>query len=138
MRVVGDKLVPALPLLYSLNEQTYTMRQSVKTPDRVFIGHGDDVGSMRWDGHQWIDEGRLPNTVFEARTLAEDAKGVLWVGGAKGKVLRVTVAPSGMRDSKAEVISGEQGIPNGVTTVSFALGNVYVAGRSRKEHLSLG
>ncbi len=126
MRVVGDKLVPALPLLYSLNEQTYTMRQSVKTPDRVFIGHGDDVGSMRWDGHQWIDEGRLPNTVFEARTLAEDANGVLWVGGAKGKVLRVTVAPSGMRDAKAEVISGDQGIPNGVTTVSFALGNVYV------------
>ncbi len=125
MRVVGDKLVPALPSLYSLNEQTYTMRQSVKTPDRVFIGHGDDVGSMRWDGHQWIDEGRLPNTVFESRTLAEDANGILWVGGAKGKVLRVTVAPSGMRDSKAEVISAAEGIPNGVTTVSFALGNVY-------------
>ena len=118
MRVVGDKLVPALPLLYSLNEQTYTMRQSVKTPDRVFIGHGDDVGSMRWDGHQWIDEGRLPNTVFEARTLAEDAKGVFWVRGQKVRCFASTVAPSGMRDSKAQVISREQGIPDGATTVS--------------------
>ncbi len=51
--------------LHSLSEQVYTMRQSTKTPNRVFIGHGDGVASMRWDGHQWIDEGRLPNTIFE-------------------------------------------------------------------------
>ena len=124
-KVEGNALVPALPLLHSLSEQVYTTRQSTKTPNRVFIGHGDGVASMRWDGHQWIDEGRLPNTIFEVRTIAEDADGKLWVGGTKGKVLRITVAPTGMRDSKAEVISSKEGLPSGLTGVSFAFGNLY-------------
>jgi len=125
MRVEGNSLVPALPSLHSLNEQVYVMRQSTKAPDRVFIGHGDGVSSMRWDGHQWIDEGRLPNTVFEVRSLVEDGDGAIWVGGTKGKVLRISVAPTGMRDSKAEVIAGKEGLPNSLTAVSFAFGNLY-------------
>ena len=69
----GDTLVPAMPSVHGLNEQTYFVSQSRKTPSRVFIGHSDGVGSMRWDGQAWIDEGRLPNTVYEARGLVEDA-----------------------------------------------------------------
>ena len=125
MRVEGNNLVPALPSLHSLNEQVYVLRQSMKTPERVFIGHGDGVASMRWDGHRWIDEGRLPNSVFEVRTLAEDGDGILWAGGTKGKVLRIPVAPTGMRDSKAEVISSKEGLPNSLTAVSFVFGNLY-------------
>ena len=33
------------------------------------------LGSMRWDGRKWIDEGRLPNTIYEARNFVEDADG---------------------------------------------------------------
>lgn len=125
MRVEGNSLKPALPSFHSLNEQVYVIRQSTKTPDRVFIGHGDGVASMRWDGRQWIDEGRLPNTIFEVRTLAEDGDGTLWAGGTKGKVLRITIAPTGMRDSKAEVISSKEGLPSALTAVSFVFGNLY-------------
>ena len=64
MRVVDDKLVPALPSAHALDNQTYLAIQSRKNPDRVFIGHGNGVGSMRWDGGRWVDEGRLPNTVY--------------------------------------------------------------------------
>src|SRR5207248_11167171 len=58
MKVEGDTLVPAMPALYGLNEQTYDVVQSRSNPARVLIGHGDGVGSMRWDGKAWIDEGR--------------------------------------------------------------------------------
>ena len=50
LRVAGDKLVPTMPAVHGPTEQTYTILQSQKTPDRVFIGHSDAVGSMRWDG----------------------------------------------------------------------------------------
>ncbi len=133
MRLQGNMLVPALPSRHGLTEQVYTLIQSRKTPNRVFIGHGDGIASMRWDGQKWIDEGRLPNTIFEARTLAEDDDGNLWVGGGKGTVLRIPVAPSGMRDSRAEVLSSKNGLPAvGLTGVSFALGNLY-AGIDRKK-----
>lgn len=134
MRVTGNTLTPAIPALHLPTEQLYTMRQSKKTPERVFIGHGDGIGSMRWDGSKWVDEGRLPNTVFEARTLAEDADGALWVGGGKSYVLRITVAATGMRDSKAEIISSKEGLPAGLAGVSFVLGNLY-AGLDRKKDI---
>ena len=85
MKVQGDTLVPAMPALKGPTEQTYTLPSPRKTPERVFIGHGDGVASMRWDGQKWIDEGRLPKTVFEARSFAEDAAGDLWVGGSDNR-----------------------------------------------------
>ncbi|HEX3471782.1 MAG TPA: GAF domain-containing protein [Silvibacterium sp.] len=134
LRVVDDKLVPALPSLHVLDNQTYVAIQSRKNPDRVFIGHGDGVGSMRWDGSKWIDEGRLPNTIYVAHTLAEDSDGELWAGGGKDHLLRVKVAPTGMRDSTAEVVSTHYGIPAGIGGVSYALGDLY-AGMAHDQNI---
>jgi signal transduction histidine kinase/DNA-binding response OmpR family regulator len=125
MRMVGDQLVPALPSAHALNDQAYVAIQSRKDPNRVFIGHGDGVGSMRWDSGKWIDEGRLPNTVYVAHTLAEDSDGYLWVGGGKSSLLRIKVAPTGMHDSTAQVISAKDGLPGGVNGVSYELGDLY-------------
>ncbi len=125
MRVEGDALVPALPSLHGLNEQTYFVSQSHKTPSRVYIGHGDGVASMRWDGQAWIDEGRLPDTVYEARGLVEDADGTLWVSGSNSKVLRVEVAASGMRDSKVQVLSFNEGVIEGSNDIEFVAGNIF-------------
>ena len=125
MKMEGDNLVPALPAVRGLTEQTYDILQSRKTPSRVFIGHSDGLGSMRWDGHGWVDEGRLPNLVYEARSLTEDAEGVLWASGGTGKVLRVEVAPTGMRDSKVEIIGQKEGLADGTNDVEFLAGNVY-------------
>jgi len=127
MRVVGDKLVPALPGIHSLDNQAYLAIQSRKNPSRVFIGHGDGVASMRWDGSKWIDEGRVPNTIYVSNSLAEDSDGDLWVGGGNGHLLRIKVAPTGMRDSTAEAVSTNYGIPAGLGSVSYALGDLYAA-----------
>jgi signal transduction histidine kinase/CheY-like chemotaxis protein len=125
MKVEGDALVPALPSLHGLNEQTYFVIQSHKTPSRVYIGHGDGVASMRWDGQTWIDEGRLPDTVYEARSLVEDADGTLWVSGGNSKILRVEVAASGMRDSKAQVLSLNEGVIEGSNDIEFVAGDIF-------------
>jgi signal transduction histidine kinase/CheY-like chemotaxis protein len=129
MRIEGDKLIPALPSLKGLDQQTYMAIQSRKSPDRVFIGHGNGVGSMRWDGAKWIDEGRVPNTIYVAHSLAEDSDGDLWVGGGKGHLLRIKVAPTGMRDSTAEEVSTNYSFPSGLGAVSYVLGDLYAAVR---------
>ena len=133
MRLLNAEMVPAMPGTFGPTEQCYAVLQSRKNPARVFIGHGDDVGSMRWDGQKWIDEGRLPGIVYQARTLAEDSDGVLWSAGGNGRVLRITVADTGMRDSKAEVIGPNEGLPTGVNGTSFALGGIWV-GIDRNPH----
>jgi signal transduction histidine kinase/CheY-like chemotaxis protein/ligand-binding sensor domain-containing protein len=125
MRVTSKAMAFALPGTHGLGEQCYSVLQSRKNPARVFIGHSDGVGSMRWDGQKWIDEGRLP-IVYQARTLAEDADGTLWVAGGNGKVLRVAVAATGIRDSKAEFIGMDEGLPVGVNGTAWALGSVWV------------
>jgi signal transduction histidine kinase/DNA-binding response OmpR family regulator len=126
MRVVGDTLVPAMPEFNSLNEQTYTITHSRKTPSRVFIGHSDGVQSMRWDGKKWIDEGRLSNTIYEARNIVEDADGVVWASGGSYSLLRIEVAPTGLRDSKVRVISQKEGLPEGTNDLEFVAGQIFI------------
>ena len=126
MRVEGDHLVPVLPTVNGLSEQLYDIQQSRKNPNRVYLGHGDGLGSMRWDGHTWIDEGRLPNVIYEARGLEEDGDGILWAGGGDGKILRVEVAPTGMRDSKVEVLTQKDGLPDGTPFVNYVAGSVMI------------
>ena len=126
MRVVGDSLVPAMPALRGLNEQTYTISHSQKTPSRVFIGHSDGVGSMRWDGKKLIDEGRLPNAVYEARNIVEDADGAIWISGGSTRLLRVEVTPTGFGDSKVRVISQKVRLVEGTNAVEFVDGEIFV------------
>ena len=133
-RVTTTSMVPAMPGTHGPLEQCYSIYQSRKNRNRVFIGHGDNVGSMRWDGQKWVDEGRLPGIVYEARTVAEDADGTVWAGGANGRVLRITVAETGMRDSKAESIGQDAGLPPGVNGISWALGSIW-AGVDRNQNL---
>ncbi len=125
MTVTGDKLVPAAPFLYSTTNATFMAWQSRKTPDRVFLGHNDGVSSIRWDGRAWIDEGRLPNAVYEARNVVEDAQGVVWGSGGGDGVLRIEVAASGMRDSKVQFLSQKEGLPDGTVDIEFVGGGVF-------------
>jgi signal transduction histidine kinase/CheY-like chemotaxis protein len=134
MKLQGDALVPAMPAVHGLQEQTYTIMQSRKTPSRIFIGHNDGVSSMRWDGRQWLDEGRLPNIVYEGRFFDEDERGNVWVSGGTGKALRVQVAPTGMKDSKVEVFGQQEGLRNGSVFVAFAAGSI-LAGVARSKDI---
>jgi signal transduction histidine kinase/DNA-binding response OmpR family regulator/ligand-binding sensor domain-containing protein len=124
--VEANALKPLIPALTSLDQQAYFIEQSKKTPSRVFVGHFDGVSSIRWDGHTWIDEGKLPNTVYAAHEVQEDGEGNLWAGGDDGKVLRVQVASTGMKDSKVEVLGKNAGLPRGSADVSWAAGALWV------------
>jgi signal transduction histidine kinase/CheY-like chemotaxis protein len=134
VRLEGDNMVPAMPAVHGLPEQTYDILQSRKDPNRIYLGHADGLGSMRWDGHAWIDEGRLPNLVYEARILAEDGEGTLWASGGNGKILRVTVAPTGMRDSKVETLGQNAGLPDSVEAAQFVAGSIF-ASANRSRHM---
>jgi len=125
MRIDNDKMTPAIPSLHGLTEQVYTLAVSRKNPNRIFKGSNDGVSSMLWDGHKWIDEGRLPNVVYEARYLEEDDDGAVWVGDANASVLRSTVAPNGMKAYHAEVIGKDQGLPLAANGVSLVAGSIY-------------
>ncbi len=126
MTVQGDNLAPAIPGLTGPTEQTYYIKQSRLNPSRIFVAHGEGVSSIRWDGTKWLDEGRLPGIIYEARDVFEDPQGALWVSGGDGKVLRVEVAPTGMRDSKFEILGHDQGLPEGSTDAEFLDGTLWV------------
>jgi signal transduction histidine kinase/DNA-binding response OmpR family regulator len=134
MRVENDKLTPALPALRGPTDQTYTLLVSRKNPNRVFKGGNDGVASMLWDGQKWIDEGRPPNIVYDARFLEEDNDGILWAAGANANVLRIVVPPTGMRDAHVEVIGKDQGLPVGSNGIALVSGSIY-AGIDRHQDI---
>ena len=123
MKVEGNKLIPVEPSIFDQKEGMYFLSQSRKTPERIFLGHFDGLSSIRWDGRKWINEGRLSKTIYSVRDVAEDAHGTVWASGASG-VLRVAIAPTGMGDSKVQVIS--EGLPEGSTDAQFLDGSVFV------------
>ncbi|HEY1809774.1 MAG TPA: GAF domain-containing protein, partial [Acidobacteriaceae bacterium] len=125
-RVEGDRLVPTIPALKKPGAATFDVEASRKNPSRVYAGHSDGVSSMHWDGHAWIDEGRLPHVVFPGRAVTEDNDGDLWVSGAIGRVLHIRVAPTGLGNSSYEVLGQAAGLPDGTTQVSMVAGSVMV------------
>lgn len=125
MRLSGASLAPLFPAGHGLAQQAYAVVQSRHDPRRVYICHADGVQSTRWNGSAWVDEGRLP-IVFEARNAAEEPDGTLWIAGATGKVLRVQLAPTGMRDSTWQVIGPEHGLAVGATDVERIGDDIFV------------
>jgi signal transduction histidine kinase/DNA-binding response OmpR family regulator len=130
LKVEGDKFVPLLS--NGTKYPTYIGDQSRKNPERIFEGLFEGVASARWDGQKWIDEGALPNAIYPANDIIEDLDGSIWVSGGPGKVLHISVAPTGMRDSKAEVISAKEGLPEGAIDVQLLGGNIYATGLHAK------
>jgi signal transduction histidine kinase/DNA-binding response OmpR family regulator len=126
-RLAGDAFVPAVPALRGTTNASYIVTQSRKDPSRVFIGYDDGPGSIRWDGHSWIDEGRIPDLIYDSRNVVEADDGTLWASGSVGKLLHITLAPTGMRDSKAEVVTFQRGFADGGDTDAEIIdGNLYV------------
>ncbi|HEY3706639.1 MAG TPA: GAF domain-containing protein [Terracidiphilus sp.] len=132
VRVAGDQMVPVIPSLHGLQEQTYFIGQSHADPMRILVGHSDGVQSIRWTNGQWVDEGRLPGIVFESRNMVEDGHGDVWASGGAGKVLRIHMAPTGMRDSKADFFGAASGLPSGILDAEVIDNGVYVAAQHSK------
>ena len=132
LKIDGDKFAPASPSMYGSKYQSYIAYQSRKNPERIFLGLFEGVGSARWDGQKWIDEGDLPGVVYSAYDIVEDVDGSIWASGGSGKALHITVAPTGMRDSRAQVISAKDGLPDGTNDIQNLGGNIYATGLHAK------
>lgn len=124
LRLEGNNLVPAMPNVHGPGEAGPFIGRSIKDPNRVFIGFFDGVGSMRWNGSSWVNEGRLPNVNYQTQNMAEEADGTLWVSGNSEGLLRVQVAPTGMRDSKVQSIGAAFSLPAGPNNVCIIDGQV--------------
>jgi signal transduction histidine kinase/CheY-like chemotaxis protein len=93
------------------------------------------VSSIRWEDGKWIDEGRLPNFTSGVDNLAEDSDGALWVATMDRKILRITVASTGMRESTGEFLTAKDGLVDGEMYVTFAGGNMFVIPQPPKNFL---
>ncbi|HEX5474639.1 MAG TPA: ATP-binding protein [Vicinamibacterales bacterium] len=58
-------------------------------PTRVWAALFDGLASIRWVDGRWIDEGRVPGTNDQIRSLFENPDGSLWAGTAERGLLRV-------------------------------------------------
>lgn len=74
---------------------TWVVRRSRLDPDRIFIGTRDGLRSMRREETgEWRDEGLVPDTSAEIRTIVETAGGEVWLGTPINGVFRVRFSPS--------------------------------------------
>ena len=134
MRLEGDALVPINPALRGPSEQAYFVDVSRKDPNRLLIGHGNGPASMRWDGQKWIDEGRLPGAIYDARVMFEDKDGDVWVGGGNEGVLHIKMASTGMRNATVEEIGPKEGLPAGSNGL-VSIGGTILVGVTRIQHI---
>lgn len=134
MRMQGNELVPLIPSLRSIAEQCYAVVQSKKDPSRIFLAHSDSVQSFRWDGSKWLDEGRLAGVVYEARNVAEDDDGTVFISGGTGKILLIHLGAKGMGDAHWESLGSEHGLEDGSTDVEKAGGQIWVT-VDRSKHI---
>lgn len=110
-------------------ESAQSLLRSRTDPARVFVAYQDGVGTMHWNGRTWVDEGRIPAATREARTLAQDADGTLWLGLWAGGVghLRLPADWRGAADPRPvafDLYTAHDGLPEGAQSVATIDGNV--------------
>ncbi len=74
---------------FIVRKSGWILSRSKKDSNRVYIGLDAGVASLYRSKDGWTDEGKLPGIEVEARTVAEDSLGRLWIGAVYEGVLRV-------------------------------------------------
>ncbi len=97
--------------------------RSITDPRRIFIGLASGVASFyRTDTGTFKDEGIIPGIDMEARTLAEDSTGNLWVASLFHGVLHTTALPGYFTANKLPGIrhfTSQNGLPAQASTLLF-------------------
>jgi diguanylate cyclase (GGDEF)-like protein len=102
---------------------TQPMLATRRQPDRVFIGFKDGLGEIHRDGQRWVDEGFVGNVREQADSLAEDARGNLWLGLMAGGVGRLALphdwtGPNDPRTPALQRFGTDAGLPEGTVAVT--------------------
>jgi diguanylate cyclase (GGDEF)-like protein len=87
-------------------------------PSRVFVGYQDGVGTLRWTGSQWLDEGLVSGAPGQATSFGQDAEGRLWIARYPDGFDRLTLpsrwqGPNDPRPVKIEHFDSGAGLPAG-------------------------
>ncbi|GAA0556755.1 ATP-binding protein [Rheinheimera aquimaris] len=65
--------------------------QSLRNPERVYIGLQNGLASMRYEQGRWLDEGRVPGVQGNLNSILETPDGELWLGTLAHGVYRLTL-----------------------------------------------
>jgi diguanylate cyclase (GGDEF)-like protein len=103
------RVTPGAPLqhIVQLDRELYDMHRSTSDPARIWIAHGDGVGSIRKNG-AWTWEGLVPGVDHETASVVE-RDGVLWCGTVFRGVIRI-VDPRGPKPRVQQFGSGEMNV----------------------------
>jgi len=131
----GQLLAATFDGVYAVNgDQAAFVRQSVnrnfvanalhrsrQDSQRVFVGLGDGLASLRRENGVWRDEGRAPGIhQDEIRSLVEMDDGTLWAGTRATGLLRLTFPRNGAKiwqEVQVERFGPEKGLPEGYAAV---------------------
>jgi diguanylate cyclase (GGDEF)-like protein len=104
------RVVPDRPLEHVVNveRETYDLYRSHADPSRVWIAHGDGVGSIRRSGTGWTYEGSVKGADQDISSLVE-RDGVLWCGSVFHGVVQIT-DPRGANPRVRQFGSGEMNV----------------------------
>jgi len=92
-------------------KSAWKMIRSAPDPNRIFLGLDDGVASLYKYGVDWRDEGRLPGISAEARTIAEDKAGDLWIGTVYEGIYRIRFGAPGIKTFTVDHFDTANGLP---------------------------
>lgn len=90
---------------------SFSLLQSRQDPRRVFIGLSEGLASIRLDGGNWTDEGKVPGLNEGGYTLAESDDGRLWLSTRVKGLARVTFKDGDRKAPVVESFTTAQGLP---------------------------
>jgi len=103
-----------------------TLYRSQKDPSRLFVTLEDGLASLRWDGRQWRDEGRLADIREEIHYLAETPDGRIWLSTFWQGIIRLTFPATGQSSApRIERLGQAEGLPKGYVKVVVINGEAW-------------
>ncbi len=114
------------------NKSSWKMIRSTVDTNRIYLGLDDGVASLYRTGRIWHDEGRLPDITIEARTVAEDREGRLWIGSVYDGIYRVQFEGSTNKILKIDRFDTVSGLPSMNYNLVFPDGDDILFGTSNR------
>ncbi len=102
----------------------YSLHQSKKNPNRVYIGMSGSFAAMEWNGYAWKDLGRIKRDILkkEYRSIGEVSLNDLWIVTNSDGITRVQLD----KDTLVTEYGVEQGLPSNKNLSMFiADGKIY-------------
>ena len=126
----NNSLNPIVATQETEHDITYLKRSKLE-PSRIFIGSTNGLWSVRKNGKTWINEGKIVDFSDQVTTIAEDAKGSVWVATYSLGVYKVnfTINKEGKIDlSKPEItqLGENDGFDSGLTDVYSIGDKIYI------------